>query len=252
MLTFLGASVGAQWELPAAVARRHQRHVFGFFPIPVRTRAFCRYGDLGSSNRPFSMKAPRSNGSACESSGSNVAGGRETALQPHCVHPPRWHPSSLEAGCRPQSKVVRDYLGAGDWTTAGEPPRPNRRGVSDLRAPSSPRSRLLAAVRAKARWIHRSGSSTSMRSGCCRYSFEKQPEGRSRISAKGVRASRCVPAETESPRKALVSARQRASQFPLRPYSQPQIRSGILEYSIDTEPYPSLFSRIVAALANSA
>ena len=39
-----------------------------------------------------------------------------------------------------------------------------------------------------------------------------------RISAKGVRASRCVPAETESPRKTLVSARQRASQFPLRPY----------------------------------
>ena len=60
-----------------------------------------------------------------------------------------------------------------------------------------------------------------MRSGCCRYSFEKQPEGRSRISAKGVRASRCVPAETESPRKALVSARQRASQFPLRPYTGP-------------------------------
>src|SRR5450759_4189068 len=27
--------VGAQWELPAAVARRHQRHVFGFFPIPA-------------------------------------------------------------------------------------------------------------------------------------------------------------------------------------------------------------------------
>jgi alkylation response protein AidB-like acyl-CoA dehydrogenase len=31
-----------------------------------------------------------------------------------------------------------------------------------------------------------------------------------------------VPAETESPRKALVSARQRASQFPLRPYSYSQ------------------------------
>src|ERR1019366_2852609 len=40
----------------------------------------------------------------------------------------------------------------------------------------------------------------------------------SRISAKGVRASRSVPAETESPLKALVSAHQRASQFPLRPY----------------------------------
>jgi hypothetical protein len=51
-------AVGAQWELPGAVARRDQSHVFGFFPIPVRTRAFCRYGGLGSSNRPFLEGVP--------------------------------------------------------------------------------------------------------------------------------------------------------------------------------------------------
>src|ERR1035437_726584 len=80
--------VGAQWELPGAVARRHQRHVFGFFPIPVRTRAFCRYGGLGSSNRPFPRRRPRSNGSAREPSGRDVAGGGETAFEPHRVCAP--------------------------------------------------------------------------------------------------------------------------------------------------------------------
>jgi hypothetical protein len=41
-----------------------------------------------------------------------------------------------------------------------------------------PRSRLFAAGMAKARWIHRFASTTSTRSGRCRYWFEKQPEGR--------------------------------------------------------------------------
>jgi hypothetical protein len=41
------------------------------------------------------------------------------------------------------------------------------------------RSRPRAAGRAKERWIHRFASSISMRSGCCRCWFEKQPEGRS-------------------------------------------------------------------------
>jgi hypothetical protein len=35
----------------------------------------------------------------------------------------------------------------------------------------------------------------SLGSGCCRYSFEKQPEGRSRISAKGAEVGRRVRAE---------------------------------------------------------
>jgi transposase InsO family protein len=47
--------VRAQWELPGVVARRDQRHALG---LPSqsrhRRRAFCRDGDLGSQNRPFS------------------------------------------------------------------------------------------------------------------------------------------------------------------------------------------------------
>ena len=37
-----------------------------------------------------------------------------------------------------------------------------------------------AGGRAKARWIHRFASPISMRNNCCRFWFEKQPEGRSR------------------------------------------------------------------------
>ena len=98
-----------QWELPAAVARRHQRHVFGFFPIPVRTRAFCRYGGLGSSNRPFPRRRPRSNGSAREPPGPHLAGGGETPLQPHGLHPPEGLSGGLGTGWMSQSAVVRDY-----------------------------------------------------------------------------------------------------------------------------------------------
>ena len=47
-----------QWELPGAMARRYEGHALGL-SIPARRREFCPSGDLGSSNRPFSMKAPR-------------------------------------------------------------------------------------------------------------------------------------------------------------------------------------------------
>jgi hypothetical protein len=47
------ATVGVQWELPGAAARRDQDHDLGFFSLPPRGRAFCPDGDLGSSNRPF-------------------------------------------------------------------------------------------------------------------------------------------------------------------------------------------------------
>jgi hypothetical protein len=49
----------------------------------------------------------------------------------------------------------------------------------------SRRSRLPAAGRAKARWIHRFASSISTRSGCCPCWFEKHPEGRSRRPRQG-------------------------------------------------------------------
>jgi hypothetical protein len=46
--------------------------------------------------------------------------------------------------------------------------------------------RLPAAVRAKALWICHFASTTSTLGGRCRCWFEKQPEGRSRKSAKGA------------------------------------------------------------------
>src|ERR1019366_418453 len=48
------------------------------FSLPPRRRAFSPDGDLGSSFRPFPGRCPRSNGSAREPSGSDVAGRRET------------------------------------------------------------------------------------------------------------------------------------------------------------------------------
>jgi hypothetical protein len=48
-----------QWELPGAAARRDQGHPPVPSSNPPRRRAFCPDGDLGSSNRPFSMKAAR-------------------------------------------------------------------------------------------------------------------------------------------------------------------------------------------------
>jgi hypothetical protein len=101
--------VGVQWELPAAVARRHQRHVFGFFQIPARRWAFCRDGGLGSSNRPFPRRRPQSNGSARKSSGSNPAGRREAAIKPHGLHAPERRSGSPGPRWMAQSAVVRDY-----------------------------------------------------------------------------------------------------------------------------------------------
>src|SRR5450759_4964428 len=79
------------------------------FSLPPRRRAFWLDGDLGSSNRPFPRRCPRSNGSARESSGSNVAGSREAALEPPRLHPSEWSSGGLERGWMAQSAVVRDY-----------------------------------------------------------------------------------------------------------------------------------------------
>src|ERR1019366_10554281 len=50
--------VGAQWELPGAVARGGQSHASVSSSIPARRRAFCPDGDLGSRNRPFPEGSP--------------------------------------------------------------------------------------------------------------------------------------------------------------------------------------------------
>jgi len=54
--------------------------------------------------------------------------------------------------------------------------------------------RLPTAVRAKALWICHFASTTSTLGGRCRCWFEKQPEGRSRKSAKGAGVGRRVHA----------------------------------------------------------
>jgi Integrase core domain len=90
------------------------------------------------------------------------------------------------------------------------------RSTSDGRQRISRRSRLLAVGRAKARWAHRFASGTSMRSGGCPCWFEKQPERavtREKTSLDVCAHGGIVVAE------ALVCARQRPPQFPLRPYS---------------------------------
>src|SRR5450759_5139906 len=77
-------------EEPAPLRER-----YGNSWIPRPSSARPREGPRGASvnRRPgigsrVRSVAPRSNGSARESSGSNVAGSREAALQPHRVHPP--------------------------------------------------------------------------------------------------------------------------------------------------------------------
>jgi hypothetical protein len=62
-----------------------------------------------------------------------------------------------------------------------------------------------------------------MRSSCCRCSFEKQSEGRSRRSAKGAGVARRARAERKSKGETLVSERQDGLQFP--PAQQPTLTS---------------------------
>ena len=54
---------------------------------------------------------------------------------------------------------------------------------------------------------------------CCRYWFEKQPEGESRRSATGAGVVDVCALGTRATTKPLVCTRQDGPQFPLRPYS---------------------------------
>jgi hypothetical protein len=63
-------------------------------------------------------------------------------------------------------------------------------------------------------------SSTSMRNGCCLCSFEKLPEGPSRRFSESFQSGlRYARSGGRARAKLLVCMRQRASQFPLQPYS---------------------------------
>ena len=112
--------------------------------------------------------------------------------------------------------------------------RHRQRFTSDDRRHTCPRSRRLAAGWAKARWIHRFASTTSTANAFCPCSFEKQPEGRSpggnagrRVRARRHRSDRDTGLCADNARHnshcgpTLVCARQRASQFSLRPLQRP-------------------------------
>ena len=92
--------------------------------------------------------------------------------------------------------------------------RPRQRCISAELRRISRRSRLHAAGRAKARWIHRFASTTSMRNNCCRFWFEKQPEVR---SPEGNPGRRVRSRRHRSDRDTGLCA-PTPPQFPLRPY----------------------------------
>src|SRR5674476_438807 len=106
------------------------------FSIPARRREFCSAGDLGSSNRPFPRRRPRSNGSAREPSGPDPAFGGETALEPNSLPTPERRSGSLKVS--PRSRVDgSERSGPGlprarDRTTPSEPSCPNHGGVRAL------------------------------------------------------------------------------------------------------------------------
>jgi len=77
------------------------------------------------------------------------------------------------------------------WDKVPERARQNV-GQFPLHPHTCAQSRPLAAGRLKVGWIHRSGSTTSMRNGCCQFWFEKQPEG---CSPGGKRRSTCARTE---------------------------------------------------------
>ena len=56
----LSRTVGRQWELRCAVARRDRVTPSVCFSISARRREFWPDGDLGSSNRPFPRRRPQS------------------------------------------------------------------------------------------------------------------------------------------------------------------------------------------------
>ena len=87
---------------------------------------------LGSSNRPFPRRRPRSNGSARESPGPDLAGRREAALEPHRLHPPARRSGSLAATQTPRGWLRARVPGlpdSGDRTAPREPSRLNRHRI---------------------------------------------------------------------------------------------------------------------------
>src|ERR1035437_2657878 len=163
------------------------------FSIRARRRAVWPDGDLGSSNRPFPRRRPRSNGSAREPSGPHVAGGGEAAFEPHRLHPSEGRSGGLEPqlprGVDGSKRGGPRLPSAGDRTTPREPSRLNRRRVRSLPLPNPILSFGAAAASA---W------------------FEKQPEWR---HPGGTSVDVCAH-EGVVVTKALVYERPRPPQFP--------------------------------------
>ena len=105
-----------------------------------------------------------------------------------------------------------------DTSRSAERHRP--RSTSAGRRRISPRSRLLAAGGPKAQWIHRFVSNTPTRSGCFRCSLYCKSGLKGLHKARrGIKWLEVCAQGRQDERKPLVSARQTAPQFPLRPHS---------------------------------
>ena len=149
------AAVGAQWELPGAMARRDPSHALDFSvkPDPWTPRG-CRPS--------WFEKQPegRSRRSATGSRGGEACAlGAPNDHQTTRLSAPTG--IAIPIACRGAMGIA-----GGLW----------RAKTSTRRLRISRRSRLPATGRAKARWICPFASSTSRRSGFCQCWFEKQPE----------------------------------------------------------------------------
>ena len=96
-------------------------------------------------------------------------------------------------------------------------------------------SQPLVAGRVKARWICRSSSTTSMRSGCCQCSFEKQPEGRSL----GENASRRVRARRHRGGRDTGLCTPAPAAIPIAPLQRRAIPIAPIVFGASSQPAPS-------------
>src|ERR1035437_2822069 len=144
-----------------------------------------------------SCLAPRSNGSAREPSRPDPARGGETPVQPHRVHPPEGRSSSLGAGRRLRAR----------WSGTTGRWRSGDGGRTGSCYPSPGEER---AVREP---------SLAVRNGCCQCWFAK---GSSRGDPPGKTSVDVCDDGGIVVAEALVCARQRPPQFPLRPYNTRQ------------------------------
>jgi hypothetical protein len=163
---------------------------------PTEAQSACQYGKV-------QMFQPSVGALAVCSGAIGIAGGcgawrpesRRGFLSPfrpvdgHSVRTGALHALFSAAARRQSRPCCRRSFARPGGASAG---RRRQRSTSDGRQRISPRSSLLAAGRAKARWIHHFASTISTPSGCCPCWFERPPERSQDRSAKVLRQSTCA------------------------------------------------------------